>query len=252
MRSKERRSHFLDALRAGEVDVTELSARFGVSPSTVRRDLQRLSKDNAVRRTYGGAILAERHHETTLAERKVAQGRQKQAIARAAAAMIQDGDSLILDAGSTIMALGPFLKGRTLRIVTNNVALLPFLAKEPGLDVTVLGGALRPTGMGTVGALAFDAMRRITADWLFTSADGVVAERGLCEASQDQVALKSLMMQQARQTVVLADATKIGRAEVSYWAPLPARWQIVTDTGVPEDEVAALKTAGGQVLIVRP
>lgn len=249
MRSKDRRNHLLGALQAGEVDVAELSERFGVSASTVRRDLQRLSQENAVRRTYGGAILAERHHETSLAERQIAQGRQKQAIARAAAAMIEDGDSLILDAGSTLMALGPFLKGRTLRIVTNNVALLPFLAKEPGLDVTVLGGTLRPTGMGTVGALAFDAMRRITADRLFTSADGVVAGRGLCEASQDQVALKSLMMQQARQVVVLADTTKLGRAEVSYWAPLPARWQLITDAPAAHPEVVALEADGARVTI---
>ncbi len=132
--------------------------RFGVSASTVRRDLQRLSGENAVRRTYGGAILTTHGREATLGERQAVQGAEKRAIALAALASIEDGETLILDAGSTVMALGMLLRGRRLSIVTNNVALLPFLAGEPGIEVTVLGGGLRANSMGTVGPLAIDAL----------------------------------------------------------------------------------------------
>ncbi|MGU3492793.1 DeoR/GlpR family DNA-binding transcription regulator [Xanthobacteraceae bacterium A53D] len=251
MRSKERRSHLLGALHTGEVDVAELAARFGVSASTVRRDLQRLSQEKAIRRTYGGAILAGHDHEASLAERQSAQGAQKRAIGQAAAAMIQDGDSVILDAGSTVLALGPFLKGRSLSVITNNLALLPLLAREPGIDVTVLGGALRATSMGTVGPLAFASLRHVSADWVFMSADGVVAGRGLCEASLDQVMLKSLMIERAQQVVVLADATKLGRAGQSAWVPLPAQWALVTDAPPQSPDVAALEAVGAQVTCVK-
>lgn len=251
MRSKERRSLLLGTLQGGEVDVADLARRFGVSASTVRRDLQRLSEENAVRRTYGGAILATHSPETTLGERQAVRGPQKRAIALAALASIRDGETLILDAGSTVMALGVLLKGRRLAVVTNNIALLPFLAGEEGIEVTVLGGGLRGTSMGTVGPLAIEAMRRITADKVFMSADGVVAGRGLCEASLDQVALKSLMMEQAREVVVLADETKLGRAEQSAWAPLPARWRLVTDAPATSRQVAALAAAGAEVTAVR-
>ncbi|WP_245554694.1 DeoR/GlpR family DNA-binding transcription regulator [Novispirillum itersonii] len=249
MRSRQRRALLLAALESGEADVAGLALRFGVSPSTVRRDLQRLSEENAVRRTYGGAILAAPAAETTLTERQSEQGAQKRAIAAAALTAVEDGETLILDAGSTVLALGLLLKGRRLRVITNNLALLPVLAAEPGIEVIVLGGALRGTSMGTVGPLAMDALRRITADRVFMSADGVVAGRGLCEASLDQVALKSLMMQQARDVVVLADSTKLGRSEQSAWAPLPAAWHLVTDAPLTDPRVAELAAAGATVTV---
>ncbi|MGJ4887264.1 DeoR/GlpR family DNA-binding transcription regulator [Bradyrhizobium sp. HKCCYLRH3099] len=251
MRSKERHARLLEALNAGEIDVDDLARRFDVSASTVRRDLQHLSKSNAVRRTYGGAILTGHVAEATLEQRLAVQGREKQAIARAAAELIEDGDTLILDAGSTVAAFGRLLLQRRLRIITNNLALLPFLAKAPAIEIVVLGGALRTTSMSTMGPLASDALRRITADRAIMSADGVVTDRGLCEADLDQVALKSLMMQQARELIVLADAGKLGRAEQDAWAPLPPRWTLVTDDGASEAQRAAFAEAGARVVVGR-
>lgn len=248
MRSKERRALLLEALRAGEIDVDEFARRFAVSASTVRRDLQHLSATRAVRRTYGGAILADPPAETTLAERMAVNGPEKRAIARAALDLIRDGDTLILDAGSTVAAFGQLLLGRRLRIITNNLALLPFLAEAPGLDLVVLGGSLRATSMSTVGPLAVEALRRMTADRAVMSADGVVAGRGLCEASLDQVALKSLMIQQAREVIVLADATKLGRAEQTAWTPLPVEWSLVTDMSAADDQVRSLSCSGARVI----
>jgi DeoR family fructose operon transcriptional repressor len=248
VRSSERRMRLLEALSAGEADVEDLAARFGVSPSTVRRDLQRLSDANAIKRTYGGAILTHPGVETTLTQRQQLNGAEKRAIARAALALVEEDDILILDAGSTVGAFAQLLKGRRHRVVTNNLAILPALADEPGIELTVLGGALRRTSMTTVGPLATDGMRRMTADRAFTSADGVVAGRGLCEASLDQVALKSLMMAQAREVVVLADATKLGRSEQAAWAPLPLRWTLVTDARATDDQCARMTAAGAHVI----
>lgn len=249
MRSAERRSRLLDALQLGEVDVEHLARAFGVSESTVRRDLQRLSQDNAVRRTYGGAILVPPEPEATLGERLEARGAEKRAIAQAALASIEDGDTLILDSGSTVLALGRLLGGRRLRVITSNLALLPFLIGEPDIDVIVLGGAIRSSSQGTVGPLAMEALRRFTADKVFLSADGVVAGRGLCEADLDQVALKSLMMEQARETFVLADATKLGRTSQSAWAPLPPDWRLVTDAAATDRQIAHLADVGARVTI---
>src|SRR3569623_1068238 len=98
--SKERHGRLLEALSAGDIDVYDLARRFDVSASTVRRDLQHLSRNNAVRRTYGGAILTGHETETTLDQRLSVNGKEKQAIARAAIDLIEDGDTLILDDGS--------------------------------------------------------------------------------------------------------------------------------------------------------
>lgn len=249
MRSKERHARLLEALNAGEIDVDDLARRFDVSASTVRRDLQHLSRHNAVRRTYGGAILTGQAAETTLEQRLAVQGKQKQAIACAAAELIRDGETLILDAGSTVAAFGRLLLQRRLRVITNNLALLPFLAKAPSIELVVLGGALRTTSMSTMGPLAHDALRRMTADRAIMSADGVVSGRGLCEADLEQVALKSLMMEQAKDVIVLADAGKLGRTEQSAWAPLPRQWTLVTDAGASDEQRQRLTDAGARVIV---
>jgi DeoR family fructose operon transcriptional repressor len=248
MRSKERRSLLLETLRSGEVDVDDLARRFGVSASTVRRDLQHLSVTQSVRRTYGGAILAHPAPEESLSRRQSTNGAQKDAIARAAAALLAEDDVLILDAGSTVTAFGRLLKGRRHRVVTNNLALLPILADEPDIELIVLGGQLRETSMSTVGPLAVEAMRRMTADKAFLSADGLVAGRGLCEASLDQVALKSLMMEQAREVIVLADATKLARATQSAWAQLPQRWTLITDSRADPEQCEGFAALGARVI----
>ncbi|HEY8332618.1 MAG TPA: DeoR/GlpR family DNA-binding transcription regulator [Tardiphaga sp.] len=252
MRSKERHARLLEALNAGEIDVDDLARRFDVSASTVRRDLQHLSRTNAVRRTYGGAILTGHAAETTLEQRLAVQGKEKQAIARAALDLIVDGDTLILDAGSTVAAFGRLLQQRRLRIITNNLALLPFLAKASSIELIVLGGALRATSMSTMGPLATEALRRMTADRAIMSADGVVKGRGLCEADLEQVALKSLMMEQASEVIVLADAGKLGRAEQIAWAPLPPRWTLVTDAGASEQQRRDLAAVGARVIVADP
>jgi DeoR family fructose operon transcriptional repressor len=238
MRGTERRARLLEALGLGEIDVDDLARRFGVSASTVRRDLQHLSDTKAVRRTYGGAILAGAAPETTLDQRLAINGPEKQAIARAALALIADGETLILDAGSTVTAF-----------ITNNLALLPCLAQAPGIDLVVLGGNLRTTSMSTVGPLAIEALQRMTADRAVMSADGVLAGRGLCEASLDQVALKSAMIAQSRETIVLANAGKLGRAEQMAWAPLPRRWTLVTDAAASQDQRRCFAEAGADLVV---
>src|SRR6202012_4626129 len=129
------------------------------------------------------------------------------------------------------------------------LALLPFFVRAPAIELIVLGGTLRSTSMGTTGPLAHEALRRLSADRAIMSADGVVSGRGLCEADLDQVALKSLMMQQARDLIVLADSGKLGRAEQSAWAPLPSRWTLVTDAGAPEAQRQSFADAGADVIV---
>lgn len=248
MRSKERRSLLLETLRTGEVDVDDLARRFGVSASTVRRDLQHLSTTKGIKRTYGGAMLAHPVAEESLNQRQSVNGEQKAAIARAALELLDEDDILILDAGSTVAAFGCMLRGRRHRIVTNNLALLPTLSNSPEIELVVLGGNLRATSMSTVGPLAMDAMRRLTADKVFLSADGVVAGRGLCEASLDQVALKSLMMEQAREVFVLADATKLSRSNQPAWARLPCRWTLVTDGRASDEDCEPFAACGARVI----
>ena len=246
--STKRRALLLDALRAGELDVKGLSYKLNVSPSTIRRYLTKLSHDNIVTRTYGGAIITHSLPEEHLRNRQSINIEQKMGIARAAAALIADGDVLILDAGSTVTELGRMLKGRRHRIITNNLALLSVFADEQETELIFLGGAFRATSVSTVGPLAVDVMRRMTADKVFLSADGVVPGRGLCEASIDQIALKSIMVEQARDVFVLADATKLSQANQWAWTRLPSGWTLVTDWLASEEQCNTFLATGTNVI----
>lgn len=236
-RTSSRRKQILELIATGEENVDVLARMFDVSTSTIRRDLAVMSEEGRITRTYGGAVLAHAQSEQTLSTREQLNGAAKEAIAIAAAAMIDDGDSVLLDAGSTVGALGRLLPQRKLRVVTGNLPLVPVLANTPDIDLCVLAGTVRPISMGVIGPLAEMTLRRITVDKVFLGADGVVAGRGLCEARAEQTALKELMIAQAAEIFVLADASKLGRATQPFWALLPQRWTLITDASATDEQL---------------
>lgn len=252
MRSKERRTFLVDELLAGKANVEQLADRFDVSPSTIRRDLQYLAKNGHIQRTYGGAVLNHAVSEASFMERMEKNGNKKRAIARAALDLIRDGDTLMLDAGSTVCAFGRLLAGRKLRVVTNNLMLVPILSGLQDIELIILGGLCRPTSMGTFGSLTLEALSHISADYLFTSADGLAAGKGLCEANFDQIILKKNMMAQAHKTVVLVDSSKISHTEHHAWVQLPPNWTLISDTDMSETEKTAFENDGAKVIRVSP
>lgn len=249
-RRRERQQQILDLIRSGEENVEVLAERLDVSLSTIRRDLHRLSETGAVTRTYGGAILSRPAVEDALASREHINLQAKQAIGRAAAAMVDDGDRVLLDVGSTVEALGLRLKSRRLTVVTNNLALVPVFAHSETIELTLLGGTLRSISMGTFGPLAELMMRRITVDKLFLGADGVVAGRGLCEATQEQIALKDWMVQQAAHVFLLVDASKLGSAHQPAWLPLGRPWTLVTDAEATPEQLRPFRALPEVTVVV--
>lgn len=246
-RGKRRLPLLLAALQAGEVVVEDLAERFGVSASTIRRDLQHLATSKAIRRTYGGAVIAHPLPETSLPEREAQHRAEKAAIARAAVELLREDDILVLDGGSTVAAFGASLVGRRHHVITNNLPLVTVLASAPAITLTVLGGAVRPGSMSTMGPLAEAALRRLTADKAVVSGDGFVGGRGLCEAAIEQVALKSLMMEQSAEVLVLMDSSKLGRATQPAWAPLPKHWTLITDSSATDEQCEEAVAAGARV-----
>ena len=250
-RSRTRREAVLAEIEVGGADVDVLAARFGVSASTIRRDLQELSRRRAVMRTYGGAVPAPAEMsiaEDSLRSRRTLNRAAKAAIAAAALALLRNGERLILDGGSTVEALGRGLRERRHLVITSNLPMITLLAEAPGIDLLVLGGAVRPISMSTTGPLAEQALRQMTADRCFLGADGVVAGRGLCEATLEQVSLKLLMMAQAKELFVLADASKLGRAGQPCWAPIERPWTLITDASATAEQCAPFEQSGTRVI----
>lgn len=242
MNGAARRSEIRDLLRVRPVAVAELARRYGVSESTVRRDLARLSESGEVVRTYGGALAHGAGEEQTLHEREKLAVQQKAAIARAAEPHAADCRMVLLDAGTTAAALAERLAARGgLTVVTPGLSSVGVLAGVPGIDLVVLGGSVRQLSLGMVGPLAEAAVSRLTADAAFLGADGVVAGRGVCEVSAEQSALKQQMIDRSREVYVLADAGKLGRADSHWWAVFERPWTLITDAGASEEQLAPFR-----------
>lgn len=252
MRASERRAEIDRILAAGgEAKVADLAKRLHVTSSTIRRDLERLRSEGKLTRTYGGAVAGvDSSTGLTQYERALRAYRQKDAIGRWAAAQVVEGETVMLDTGTTTGRVAHHLRHRDrLTVVTNGLTALVELAQADRLEVVVLGGTYRRVGQGFLGPLAELALSRLSADKVFLGADGLVCVRGICGASQAQTRCKELMAERARQVYVLADSSKIGWAPFDAWAPLDRPYTLVTDSGVTEEQLAPFR-ADGQVSIV--
>ncbi|WP_320781817.1 DeoR/GlpR family DNA-binding transcription regulator [Streptomyces sp. CRN 30] len=252
--SRARREEILRlATTTGPADVAELSRRFGVTASTIRRDLARLTADGRLARTYGGAMALHPAAEPSLRERAGEAHAEKRAIARWAAARVRPGETVLLDAGSTVGALARELRtARDLTVATIGLTALNALADADTVRVECLGGTWRPLSQGFVGPLTEAALERMTFDRVFLSADGVTADGGICDAELRQSRLKELMARRARRTYVLAHAAKLGRAPFHAWAALPPGWTLVTDASAAAADVAAFTARGVRVVLAEP
>lgn len=244
MKVARRRQAMLEAVLSGVTDVEALCERFDISEATVRRDLTALADNGLVVRTYGGAaaVVGKRVPELSLVQRQHERGDIKARLALAALGHVNDNDTLLIDGGSTTAELIKLLGVRKgLHVFTNNVAVLPDLASLEDSKVTLLGGDLRSTSMTTYGVAAQAALERLSVDKLFLSADGLVADLGLCEASAEQAYLKEMMVRRASEVIVIADSSKLGNPRQQHWTPLPGHWTLITDDQASEDMLEAFR-----------
>lgn len=249
--SHERRDQIVRlATETGLASVDELSQIFGVTPSTIRRDLARLTADGRLARTYGGAIAVSAHPESSLRQRVGEGFEAKRAIARWAAQQIQTGEHILLDAGSTIGALAHELRSAEfLTVATTGLTALLELAEIESVHVECLGGTLRPLSQGFVGPLTEAALERMTFDRVFLGTDGINAHGDICEADLRQTRLKELMTRRAERVYVLAHAAKLDNRPFHAWATLPLPWTLVTDASADPGFVEVLRARGIKVVV---
>ncbi|MCX2730144.1 DeoR/GlpR family DNA-binding transcription regulator [Saccharopolyspora sp. NFXS83] len=249
--SRDRRAAIVRlATTSGLASVDELSERFGVTASTIRRDLAQLESAGRLARTYGGAMALDPHQETSLRQRSGEAHEAKHAIAAWAARQVRPGETVLLDAGTTTGALARALRdARDLTVATTGLTVLQELTNAEGVRVECLGGTLRHLSQGFVGPLTEAALSRMTFDRVFLGADGVTAEQGICEADLQQTRLKELMAQRADHVYLLVHSTKLGRRPFHAWAPLPERWTLVTDADADPAATAPFLSRGVDVVV---
>ena len=239
----------------GQVTVGDLAEHFGVSIDTVRRDLDRLDREGVVIRTHGGAVSAANGQlkDRALDVRLRMQTEEKERIARIAAGLIDDGAVIMLNAGTTTLALARALRNHhDLTIATNNLRIPAEIAPSAFRDLYVFGGAVRAITQATTGPEAFTMTpggpeEDIRCD-LALIAVAAVDESGYSTSNLGDAAMMSEMMQRAERTAILADSTKLGRRLFAQVSPLEKADYIVTDAEPPAELAAALAQADVQVL----
>lgn len=250
-RRREQILRLLQTVESGSLSVEEIADRFGVSFATVRRDLSRLHQDRHITRTYGGVALTV-PTELSIHQRHLEFTREKDAIGRLAAELVDDGAVVIVDAGTTTEFVARYLDAADVTVFTNGIGAINILMRKDGVSVVVLGGRLRPVNETISGAEAENMLRAVVADFAFIGADAVHPQYGVASRTLEQSRLKTMMMARARQTVVVADHRKLGTDQFSYWSPLPAQWRFVTDDDADPAALDELSDAGAQIDVAHP
>lgn len=235
----------------GSITVVEIAQQFAVSADTIRRDLDYLESRGLLRRTHGGAVAVDGFidRDTPLATRVNSRVAEKTRIARAAAAMIVDGETLVVNGGSTTRAfVGELGARRNLTIVTNNLGVPASVAPNAARAVYLLGGHVRPELQVTIGAVGFPDAGPISADTAVIGVGGV-SERGLSTTLLEEASMIRAMMDSARRVMLLADAAKFGASVFAHIAPLERVHVLVTDARPPSHLASIFAEAGVEVII---
>ena len=242
------------AQRQGQLSVAELSAQFGVSADTIRRDLYLLSVGGFVRRTHGGAVPADYLVQggSSSAQRNGSRIAEKTRIAQCASELIQDGESVILNGGSTTRLFAFELGGKKdLTVVTNSLGIPAALSRHAVRDIVVLGGEYRAESHITVGSVTFCGAIPVSGDSAVLGVGGITQDGIFAELLQDAT-MRASMIAAVRRIIVLADSAKFNHKLLGHIASLEPIDILVTDAEPPRELFGALEELEVQVLVAPP
>jgi len=236
--TSERRREITTMIRArGSVQVASLSEMFSVSMQTIRKDLLYLEQHGVATRTYGGALSSEvvnAHIEPAIETKRVSHTEAKERIGRLAAGMINPGESIMLDSGTTTLQIARFLPDdEDITVVTNDFDILGVLNQKRKIKIVMLGGELRRRNMAFYGAQTVAALDDLLLDKLFLGVDGFDIERGITTHHEPEAELNRRMVETAREVIAVTDASKFGRVCLHRIIDVGDLDILVTDTAAP-------------------
>jgi DeoR/GlpR family transcriptional regulator of sugar metabolism len=243
----QRRQEILRAVRGGTAHVSDLAESFGVSEMTVRRDLGALARDGKLERVHGGAVEA--GGEPGFEKIEVERFEIKDRLGVAAAALISDGQTVMIDIGTSTLQLARHLHGKRITVVTTNLAVVEELVPDPDIELVLPGGIVRRNYRSLVGVLAEDSLRQIKSDILFLGTSGVDLDIGVWDTTMVEVPIKRLMIAGAAEVVLIADAAKFSMTGMVRVCGPESISHIVTDAPLPASARSAVDAAGIEVTV---
>jgi DeoR family transcriptional regulator of aga operon len=251
---KERQEKILELLNEkGYVEVTELSKLFSISEMSIRNDLNDLNRQGKLQRKYGGANTIQVHNrELPLTKKHNRNYEEKKMIGRAAAKLVTDGNSIMLDAGTTAEHIVPFLYNHhDLTIITNAINIINLLLQLPAVNLYTVEGKVDSKSYSIIGEQAETALKKYNAKIAFITVDGISLEKGFTNNSKEATNISRILLNNSHTKIMLADSSKIGKIGIfplCDWEDIDI-W--VTDDKVPDDFMKQVEARGVQVIIAQ-
>jgi DeoR family fructose operon transcriptional repressor len=255
--AEERRAEIVRMVNdSKKVLVPDLIEHFKVSPATIRGDLRDLEAAGLIKRTHGGAIpsgFAKVGFEPDAVAKNVSHLEEKRRLARKAAELVEDGDIIILDTGTTTLELARQLRDKSnVTVIVNDMAIALCLEPFDGINVIVIGGTLRKNFHCTVGPFAANVLSELNVDKVFLGTNAFSAQKGCTTPDINQAEIKKIMVRIASQTIVLCDSSKFGKNSFVQFAHPQEVDLLVTDSGIDKKLLEELNELGVDVLVAAP
>jgi DeoR family transcriptional regulator, aga operon transcriptional repressor len=249
-----RRAKILEELETkGQVTVSELSKMFKISEVTIRNDLTHLEKQNMLIRARGGAIKVKYYRmgiDPSISDKQKEYLKEKQRIAKAALKFIEDGDTIVLDSGTTTTEIAKNLEQfKNLTIITNALNIAIILSEYEGFNIYMPGGILRKKSLSLVGVLADENIGKFYCDKLFLGVDGFDTTHGLSTPNSEEAHLNLIMISVAKKVIVVTDSRKFLRRRFAFISPINSINVVITDSGIREEDKNRLEKNGVEVVI---
>ncbi len=249
-----RRAKILEELDVkGQVTVSDLSKRFEISEVTIRNDLAHLEKQNMLIRARGGAIKIKFFRmeiDPPISDKQKEYQREKQKIAKAALKLIENGDTIVIDSGTTTTEIAKNLEQfNNLTIITNALNIASILSEYQDFNIYMPGGVLRKKSLSLVGALASENIKKFYCDKLFLGVDGFDTLHGLSTPNTEEAHLNTIMIGMAKKVIVVTDSRKFRRRRFGFIGTLSQIHVVITDAGIRDEDRARLENQGVEVII---
>ena len=252
MLNRERQSMIIDLLNQNKcVQIMDLAEKFNVSVATIRRDLKELEEQQLINRIYGGAVLTESPTLQPFFPRTNHHREEKSSLGAMAASMIREGETIVLDIGTTVLEIAKNIKDKkNLMVFSNSLPVLNELESCRDIQVLSMGGKLQPSMHALTGSIAEQTLNNFYVDKAFIGVAGISIEYGLTNFDQGSAELCAAIIRRARQTILVADSSKFGKTNFAVVGSLDSIHTVITDDGIPEQYRKYFEKSGVELIVV--
>jgi DeoR family transcriptional regulator of aga operon len=236
--------------RMGRLSVAQICEQFNISEATARRDLDALAEQGHIQRVHGGAIVVRKAApEEPILRRSHEQEQEKERIGHVTAALVQDGETIFLGSGTTVLQVAQHLVTRDITVITNSLPVINLMSGRENITLIALGGMLRDSELSFIGHLTEQALSEVRADKVIIGIRAISLEHGLTNDYLPETLTDRAILNAGREIIIAADHTKCGVISTAFVAPITAINTLVTDNETDTGFIESLRTQGIEVIV---